>query len=694
MAAHDFLMTELKRLEEVKKEEKKLKEAENKLVSPLDSKAQETTPKNPKASKSQDEPLVKVDDEAVRTAIKASMVLPTMPLIRLMRSEAVEHLEAGRLERAALNLFQFQSISLRHQAIFQYNKRIKAALKEDINIKSKRDKKKGSSSPTVPLKRSPSDAESEGLEKDILDFRTCTDETESGRELLGRIQNDLSPEWRIVQLTVDPRSRSGAGESFLKQPHHQPVTDGNFGLMVVTAQCGNPSDGSSSNDLPLNVVPVPAIPSTDKMPTVMKEFHDIMSLHIRMYKSDQVANAIPPTKEQKKQRKLEYVRLKGEIDDRLSSLIDTMENAWLGWAKVLLLGKPVDRARLEGVQKVASTLQEEFLQSDKEFAPSGRKQALERIVDGASLLNEEQFGKGLTYVLEGTSENESVLPKFLARLKDLRNQEVDDSCDPFEAVRRHPVVFVLDSLIQQLPWESLKCFQGPTPQPLSRVPSVAFLCALAARHVKSKTSVASTGVREDKIFYVLNPDNNLANTQKKLEGELASLGGEGVVGEHPSLPEMKRVLAEKDAFMYCGHGNSLRTMPADQVERLRVRAIPLLFGCKSGQMTKMGRSLDPTGPAGSYIIASAPCILGFLWGITDKDIDQWTVAFMQHWLGRHHQPEQQSSTSANQPGENKENPSTKPREFVRAVAEKRSSFTRTINSAATVVYGLPCVTPD
>ena len=40
-------------------------------------------------------------------------------------------------------------------------------------------------------------------------------------------------------------------------------------------------------------------------------------------------------------------------------------------------------------------------------------------------------------------------------------------------------------------------------------------------------------MREDKIFYVLNPDNNLANTQKKLEGELASLGGEGVVGEHP-----------------------------------------------------------------------------------------------------------------------------------------------------------------
>ena len=77
---------------------------------------------------------------------------------------------------------------------------------------------------------------------------------------------------------------------------------------------------------------------------------------------------------------------------------------------------------------------------------------------------------------------------------------------------------------------------------MSRVPSAAFLCALNAAHKRSKTSVSRTGVRQDKIFYVLNPDKNLANTQKRLEGQLEALGGEGKVGEHPSLPEMKRVL--------------------------------------------------------------------------------------------------------------------------------------------------------
>ena len=53
-------------------------------------------------------------------------------------------------------------------------------------------------------------------------------------------------------------------------------------------------------------------------------------------------------------------------------------------------------------------------------------------------------------------------------------------------------------------------------------------------------------MREDKIFYVLNPDNNLANTQKKLEGELASLGGEGVVGEHPRWSHLLNISTEME----------------------------------------------------------------------------------------------------------------------------------------------------
>ena len=39
------------------------------------------------------------------------------------------------------------------------------------------------------------------------------------------------------------------------------------------------------------------------------------------------------------------------------------------------------------------------------------------------------------------------------------------------------------------------------------------------------------------------------------------------------------------------------------------------------------------GTVQSYLLASSPALLGFLWAVTDADVDQWTVTFLQHWLG-------------------------------------------------------------
>ena len=62
-------------------------------------------------------------------------------------------------------------------------------------------------------------------------------------------------------------------------------------------------------------------------------------------------------------------------------------------------------------------------------------------------------------------------------------------------------------------------------------------------------------------------------------------------------------------------------------------------------------------------------ILGFLWSVTDRDVDNWTVQFIKHWLD--------SSSGEDQ------------KEFVQAVADMRSEFQQTINRAALVIYGLP-----
>jgi hypothetical protein len=38
--------------------------------------------------------------------------------------------------------------------------------------------------------------------------------------------------------------------------------------------------------------------------------------------------------------------------------------------------------------------------------------------------------------------------------------------------------------------------------------------------------------------------------------------GQGVVGEQPSLHQIKSVLSEWDAYMYCGHGGNLKNVPS------------------------------------------------------------------------------------------------------------------------------------
>ena len=37
----------------------------------------------------------------------------------------------------------------------------------------------------------------------------------------------------------------------------------------------------------------------------------------------------------------------------------------------------------------------------------------------------------------------------------------------------------------------------------------------------------------------------------------------------------------------------------------------------------------PLGNTQNYLLASSPALLGFLWAVTDADVDQWTVVFLQ-----------------------------------------------------------------
>ena len=130
--------------------------------------------------------------------------------------------------------------------------------------------------------------------------------------------------------------------------------------------------------------------------------------------------------------------------------------------------------------------------------------------------------------------------------------------------KRNPVILILDPEVQGLPWESLPLMRR-CKQPVSRVPSLPLLHSLWSAHTGTEACVVSSGVAQDCVFYVLNPDNNLPDTEKILEGALRSWASwEGVVGKAPEKQEMKTALEGKDAFIYI-----LRSRVQEQVPEYR-----------------------------------------------------------------------------------------------------------------------------
>lgn len=226
-------------------------------------------------------------------------------------------------------------------------------------------------------------------------------------------------------------------------------------------------------------------------------------------------------------------------------------------------------------------------------------------------------------------------------------------------VERHPVVLVLDELLQAIPWEGLPCLRGHA---VTRVPAVPFVfAALATRwdggaDGEDSPSEASTnsrgkpstknlekswnpsqdGVRSDRGYYVLDPEANLPHTRKQLgpvfQGLERRLGWSGVRGKAPTEEDMVRTLQEVDIFAYCGHGAGELLVGREAVGRLTNCAVAVLMGCSSGRLKGYG-DFEPMGMATSYLAGGSPAVVANLWDVTDKDIDRFSIALLEAFLG-------------------------------------------------------------
>ena len=284
------------------------------------------------------------------------------------------------------------------------------------------------------------------------------------------------------------------------------------------------------------------------------------------------------------------------MENNLTSLLDTIENRWLGFYKVLLLGKS---NREEFVQEAVNELEDKYFSTKSDFVKSGKKKLLRKILDGYEVLTETQYHKSTWELFDQKRPPKEFLRDARSKINALP-----------KIGQREPTVLILDREIQSMPWEALKFLDK---HPLSRVPSIHTLALLHQTHfnnLNADTVPKAGKVREDKIFYVLNPDKNLTKTEERLKETFKNNFGDGVISEQPTLPQMQTVLQNMDAYMYCGHGSNLQNLRLQDIEKLYIRSVPLLFGCNSGKLERIGRFFDPAGTVNYYMIATAPCFLG------------------------------------------------------------------------------------
>lgn len=249
-----------------------------------------------------------------------------------------------------------------------------------------------------------------------------------------------------------------------------------------------------------------------------------------------------------------------------------------------------------------------------------------------------------------------------------------------------------------IPFESMEILKS---HPATRFPSLHVAYALFKEHESTIVNGCKVIKRTSGMgTCIVNPAGNLAKMEKRMRLfiEYWLPDWKALYHEEPKEEVFEDALVSHDILMYNGHGSGIQYLPAEQIERLRVKSIVLLFGCCSVKLLAVGGRYPPYGVSNQYLIASSPCVLGMLWEVTDADIDKMTANFISSWIPSScSRPWSEVNLSAWCCGtlkflndsEKKASEATMEPEMLRAVANSKDACSQFMTAAAIVVRGLP-----
>ncbi|XP_029357952.1 separin [Echeneis naucrates] len=422
---------------------------------------------------------------------------------------------------------------------------------------------------------------------------------------LSLTKSKISTEQKLAQLesifsfpTADSSSFPQIHcQEFIQQLQHLPQ-----GITVCLMSVLGVKPGKMGNSIILSRLEKGSVPVTVHIPT-SKQKHPISWL-VQEMDSIQVEQKVVSCVSEK----AKWWEGRRALDSRVERLLKDMEGL-LGCWKSFLLPLSSDPEVSNQAQHVYKALSARGVASSEEM--------LKAVLSAFPMLSQEdlqRFAMGLSPQWE---------KEFIQLFHTAASQlsERDKPCGH--------VVLILDRYLQKLPWESISVLKSHS---VSRMPSLHSLIGLSYQKETDPHSILKQGVDAKKVFYVLDPDANLGNSQDRFKEWFGSKPEwEGVCGVAPDSSWLEEAVASKDLYIYVGHGAGARFLDSQLVLKQQMRAASLLFGCSSAALAVRGDQ-EGQGIILSYLIAGCPFVLGNLWDVTDRDIDRFTKALLESWL--------------------------------------------------------------
>ncbi|XP_047999592.1 uncharacterized protein LOC125236716 [Leguminivora glycinivorella] len=272
-----------------------------------------------------------------------------------------------------------------------------------------------------------------------------------------------------------------------------------------------------------------------------------------------------------------------------------------------------------------------------------------------------------------------------------------DEWAALKKAKRHPVILIVDEMLDTFPWESLPILSQ---HPVSRIENIHFLYSLYKLH-QDKIVDGYYAAKIDVGRYVINPENNLERMEKRMSSFIQywCRTWSGHVSQPPPPDQFINHLTTSDVFLYCGHGDGCQLAHGGGgcgVEGATgTRGAALLSGCGSVRL-QHGAGRGPPMAAHHHLrVAGSPMVIGMLWEVTDLEVDKMVSTLVSLYVpsdapvpwpsvGKTNWSKGELDTNVEQ-----KLPFTPEPDLLRAVSRSRGSSNFVMIASSMVARGLP-----